>query len=670
MSTLHLIEPDDDGNAFLCQICLRSADGSADRARFRSANTSSNLYSHFKHVHSEVFSILEPLIKAKVNNKRRRLDNPRQGTIETMVVRSQERTFDECLLQFFAAPDIPKNVLEHCRFQNLIKAANSNLKTPTVKTLNSRLWTKFNTVIESIKQTVQSAEFLTFMFDGWSTARSEAVLGCMVTTIDEQLLMVTKPVGNFRLSGRHTAADVCNVLQNVIQKRLGGRRPTYFVSDSAPVNKAAVRMLMQDDDGDDHWYPCAVHFCQLAMKEAVTSFLSGEDAYGAQDDIDWDELDYEGLIHQANLLATSSAFERLTHTARAIRATLRRSNVRMERFTILQTSLGIFKTIASDVPTRFDSTINMFESILVNKPVLLRLQELGRRDADSWPLALHLTADDFELIKHVVSILDPVRAATRDLSSARATVADVVPTFTWTIDAVRLTDAPSSAEKLKISLLNSLITRLKMLLGTEEPLPSIQGQKYSTVLPNEYVISSYLSPRYHQAMKSFYGYSERAIVTEMSRILQDLSNEDESESESDKDQSNAPQPVLLPTKAGVQSWIDRASRGRDSSVSRGRARKQSMRAEYAQFCSEVSQKRYSESSSREFWINANKHKTFPRLSLLARMFMTVPASAIPQERHFSELRRRCGALRTRSKIETLDRDAVVYSWIDDSAVSQ
>eukprot|EP00171_Calliarthron_tuberculosum_P000236 IDg236t1 len=202
-----------------------------------------------------------------------------------MVVRSKEKAFYEFLLQFFAAPDIPKSVLEHCRFKKLINAANPLLKLPTVKTLNSRLWSKFN----------------------------NAILGCMVSNRCK-FSLETKTVGNFRLAGRHTAADICNVLKSVIQKRLGGRKPTYFVSDSAPANKAAVRMLMQNDGGDDH--------------------CTGPT--GDVDAIDWDELDDEGLIHQVDMLSTTSAYKRLTHTARAIRATLRRSHRRMQTFITLQ----------------------------------------------------------------------------------------------------------------------------------------------------------------------------------------------------------------------------------------------------------------------------------------------------------------------------------------------
>lgn len=47
-----------------------------------------------------------------------------------------------------------------------------------------------------------------------------------------------------------------------------------------------------------------------------------------------------------------------------------------------------------------------------------------------------------------------------------------------------------------------------------------------------------------------------------------------------------------------------------------------------------------------------------------RLFLTVPAYAIPQERQFLELKRSYGGLRNRTKVETMDRYAVVYTWTE------
>ena len=51
-------------------------------------------------------------------------------------------------------------------------------------------------------------------------------------------------------------------------------------------------------------------------------------------------------------------------------------------------------------------------------------------------------------------------------------------------------------------------------------------------------------------------------------------------------------------------------------------------------------------------------------SKIARLFMTVPPSAIPHERQLNEHKRRCSGLRNRVNIERLDRDAVFFGWRD------
>lgn len=69
-------------------------------------------------------------------------------------------------------------------------------------------------------------------------------------------------MGNFLLGGRHAANDFCGLILQV-------------VSDSAATNKATTRKYMNYNGGDDYWFPCSVRICQLAMKEAVKSFLNG-----------------------------------------------------------------------------------------------------------------------------------------------------------------------------------------------------------------------------------------------------------------------------------------------------------------------------------------------------------------------------------------------------------
>lgn len=186
-------------------------------------------------------------------------------------------------------------------------------------------------------------------------------------------------VCNFKLKGGPSSTDMCNVLRNAINQRRGKRNPNYFVSDSAPNNKAAVRLLMGNQGGNDFWFPCAVHFLQLAMRESVCLFLTGGSSAN-DDSTEWDELDDTSFEEAILSKISTNTFERLTSTCRAIRTTLLRSHKRMEVFSSIQNSLGIKIMICADVRTRFGSTVNMFGGVCKNQGVLIRMQEKGQRE--------------------------------------------------------------------------------------------------------------------------------------------------------------------------------------------------------------------------------------------------------------------------------------------------
>lgn len=87
-----------------------------------------------------------------------------------------------------------------------------------------------------------------------------------------------------------------------------------------------------------------------------------------------------------------------------------------------------------------------------------------------------------------------------------------------------------------------------------------------------------------------------------------------------------------------------------------------MRLELSQYLSDVGNKSFTRKQSREFLAWAAKNGKYHKLSRLVRLLMDIPASAMPQEQHFSELKRLCSVLRAWAKIEALDLDAVVYAW--------
>ena len=69
---------------------------------------------------------------------------------------------------------------------------------------------------------------------------------------------------------------------------------------------------------------------------------------------------------------------------------------------------------------------------------------------------------------------------------------------------------------------------------------------------------------------------------------------------------------------------------------------------------------FSELEYRKFWSEVQRNGHLPYLSRVARLYLTVSTSAIPQNRQFSELKRICDELKNRVKIESMDIDSVVY----------
>ena len=122
------------------------------------------------------------------------------------------------------------------------------------------------------------------------------------------------------------------------------------------------------------------------------------------------------------------------------------------------------------MPTRFDSAREIYSSIVKNKLALIRMEERSAREQHLWPGAVHLRNDDFYMIKSLVTVLKPINSATKDFSSSSSVAGDVMPLFTFSIEQIRMTNAPVRANNLRIKLINQVESRLFMLLNTSETL--------------------------------------------------------------------------------------------------------------------------------------------------------------------------------------------------------
>ncbi len=94
-------------------VCVRSGVEQLE-TKFRSAHNASSLYSYFKHVHPEIYDVIQLIVENRGKNKRLK---KYIYIVTEAFARSTQRKADDALLCLYANPDTSKNVLNNPRFR-------------------------------------------------------------------------------------------------------------------------------------------------------------------------------------------------------------------------------------------------------------------------------------------------------------------------------------------------------------------------------------------------------------------------------------------------------------------------------------------------------------------------------------------------------------------------
>ncbi len=130
----------------------------------------------------------------------------------------------------------------------------------------------------------------------------------------------------------------------------------------------------------------------------------------------------------------------------------------------------------------------------------------------------HLSADDFRLIRNIATILQLVPNVNKNLTSSQSWIGEVLLLIASTIEQVREMEVTSDAGPLQLSLLEALTDRTRMLLNIEIELSPISIYRLQNSVLSEVSIAAYLNPKFLIEMSKCFGYSDKAIVTELNRI--------------------------------------------------------------------------------------------------------------------------------------------------------
>ena len=181
---------------------------------------------------------------------------------DSMDERSQRNT-DECFARAVYATGSPlmlPSSLYWKRFLNVLRPAYTP---PTRHALSTHLLDEeFNRVQTKVKQTIDKADCISVISDGWSNVRGQGIINYIVTTPQPVFYKSTDTKDN-----RHTGPYIADELKAVIND-LGPEKVFTLVTDNAPNMKVAWAHM-------EETYPhittigCAAHTLNLLLKDII-----------------------------------------------------------------------------------------------------------------------------------------------------------------------------------------------------------------------------------------------------------------------------------------------------------------------------------------------------------------------------------------------------------------
>lgn len=308
---------------------------------------------------------------------------------------------------------------------------------------------------------------------------------------------------------------------------------------------------------------------------------------------------HDGLLHQGYVSVVLSI-------CRKIVGHLKHSSSATSAFAAAQRSLHqSVLQIVQDVPTRWNSTLYMVERLLERREAI-SIVCAGTTKIDA------LTADQWDLLNDIASLLKPFEEMTRDLSKKEACISLVIPAVK-ALMAFLTAESPNDArvKSMKMGLRNSLEKRL----GGVAAVPAFS-------------LSTLLDPRFQTrcfddaqtcATKALLLQAQAEVLTMMTNAQPTSTN------------SAAPPSAKRPRTSDAWQFVDDLLMSNDEAGGAPGAGHGSLDAELATYLVEP---RIPRSENPLEWWKVNAHR-FPQLARLSRSFLSAPPTSVPSECIFS-----------------------------------
>ncbi|CAK1579976.1 unnamed protein product [Parnassius mnemosyne] len=374
----------------------------------------------------------------------------------------KQKEIDKLVAEMIVLQNLSFNFVEGVGFQRLMQAALPRYHLRGRQYFTNLLCTDiYNKIKLKVLGLLKQFEKLSFTTDVWSEPSSNVSLLSLtahgITNKYERVSIILKCE---QLEGRHTGEIIANNLNNILKDWGLSTESVHCILRDRGSNMIKAMNMANFTDAN-----CTIHQLQLCVRSTmeIEEFLSS-------------------VITKCKKIAT--------HFNHSLIAQNELKQIQTERLN--QSGLSIIQ----ECSTRWNATYYMMKRILTLKDSLVLYS--GAHDI---PI---LNADEWLDLKKCVAILKPFEEITKELSSATATIASVIPliyTLKNTLETEKSKEETSENFKLMIT---------KMIQDINVRFQDIENNKI-------YTIATYLDPRFK--LKFFTEITKEQVQSEILGIL-------------------------------------------------------------------------------------------------------------------------------------------------------
>ena len=590
---------------------------------------------------------------------------------------------------------LPISIFEKPGVKALISKLTGGLTGPSARTVARHLVTAKKRKVKQLKAELQKVRKVNLTLDCWSSRTGSGFLGItahyVMKSTDGKLTLVHRILEFKRLKVAHTSANILRAIRSSLQKFRILRKVYFIITDSGANIVKALR------DGDIMRSSCFAHNLHNVVTNALklwecrnqadlvsvphlndsgsssesddnvdtaeqddfpdlivgdddieetgyTDCSNDDDSSSELNDPDLDSDSESSIPRQrgvsSEVLTLGPALVKIRKLVRILKV----SSKSHDLFEAICKTYNLSPSITKDMNVRWNSTLTMIEMYCARKEPLRDFFNQNLRDAKIRELELH--SNEWSIMEAVIEVLRPFKQATVIASGYNyVSASKVVLMIKGLLLFCQTPDTSIMAESIN-GLKELLVVQLRRYFSA--------SPKFDMML---FTRAGFLDPAIYEKMTRVDRESARQSI---SSLLQQFISEQRSTEELDPIQLNSKSfPIdVAPTKAGTNrkgspetldqedslfsKFLDttglrmNSTRQNANSMSIDRVAANIIRAYEERvpvFLSERRRSGQNNSDPLEFW--SDYFYTYPELSEIACIHLSVPATSVPSESAFS-----------------------------------